>query len=54
VLKTTTTCKCIVNTLENFFDFIQLQANVDYKVTEAMMLSYAGLDNRNSQLKLKT
>ena len=22
VLKTTTTCKCIVNTLDNFFDFI--------------------------------
>ena len=48
VLKTTTTCKCIVNTLENFFDFIQLQTVVDFEVTEDLMLNYAGLDNRYS------
>jgi hypothetical protein len=46
------TSLCLVNTIENFFDFIEAQNTVDYTVDKDMMIDYAGLDNNYTHPKL--
>jgi hypothetical protein len=52
VFKLPTTSTCLINTIDNFFDFIKEQT--DTQLTKDMMLYYAGLDNNYNFSTLKT
>jgi hypothetical protein len=51
-MKHPSTSSCLINTLENFFDFIKWHKPLQINVTKDMMIDYAGLDNNYGFPKL--